>query len=226
MPVTTGTFDALKGHNDQLVRKMLELAIFVAPWPTATEVTTVSDATGANLVVPTEYLPVGITNKDQGATWTPKLEMQEVNGYGYGQPIRRDTTARTNDLKFSMIESRRRAWEVYEGIDLSTVATPSGNTKMEIQFDRPDLPPLKYWRVLAVGKDGYGVNAIYHVEFLSKAILTAVDPNNWQDGAATDYGVTLSADFDAAVGTSQRTFWCGPGFTSSLITAMGFTVTP
>lgn len=224
MPTTTGTFDALKAHNDQLVRKMLELAIFVAPFPTGTVLSTVSDTTGANLVVPTEYVSVGMTNKDQGAVWTPKLTLQEVGAYGYGQPVRRDTTQRAEDLKFSMLESKRKAFEVYEGIDLSAVATPPGAVKMEIQYDRPDLPPLKYWRVLAVGKDGYGTSAIYHVEFLPKAILTAVDPTNWQDGTATDYGVTLSADFDAAVGTSQRTFWCGPGFTSSLITAMGFTV--
>lgn len=221
MPDVTGTFTALKGHNDALIRKMLEMAIFIAPYPTAPALSTVSDATGAQLTIPDVFKSVGMTSKDDGASWTPSIDISEVGAYGYGTAVRRDAVARTLNLGFTMLEAKKTSWELYYGIDLSSTVVPAA--KNELYFDQPAAPGTKYYRVLAVGKDGQGANAIYHAEFLPKAILTDVEAISWSDGDPIAYGVTLSADVDATYGTSQRSFWCGPGFTPELITAMGFT---
>jgi hypothetical protein len=53
--------------------------------------------------------------------------------------------------------------------------------------------------------------------------MTDISAISWADDSPVSYGVTLSADVDATYGTSQRSFWCGPGFSTALITAMGLT---
>lgn len=221
MANVTGSFDTLKGHNDQLIRKMLEMAIYIAPWPSATALSTITDSAGTQLVFPDTYTSVGMCSKDDGASWTPAIDISEVGAYGYGTAVRRDAVSRTMSLAFTMLESKRTTFELFHGIDLSSTTVPLA--KNELFFDRPAAPGTKYWRVLAVGKDGTGTSAIYHAEFLPKAILTDVDAVAWSDGDPVAYGVTLSADIDSTFGTSQRTFWCGPGFSTSIITAMGFT---
>jgi hypothetical protein len=221
MPDVTGTFTNLKGHNDALIRKMLEMAIFIAPYPSAPTLTTVSDVAGTQLTIPDVYKSVGMTSKDDGASWTPAIDISEVGAYGYGTAVRRDAVSRTLNLGFTMLEAKKRVWELYYGIDLSATTVPAA--KNELYFDQPAAPGTAYYRVLAIGKDGQGANTLYHAEFLPKAILTDVEAISWSDGDPISYGVTLSADVDATFGTSQRSFWCGPGFTTSLITAMGFT---
>lgn len=221
MPDVTGSFTALKGHNDALIRKMKEMAIFIAPWPAASALTTVSDTAGTQLTIPDTYKSVGMIGKDDGATWTPSIDISEVGAYGYGTAVRRDATSRTLDLGFTMLESKRSVWELYYGVDLSSKTVPAA--KNELFFDQPAAPGTSYFRVLAVGKDGEGSSTIFHAEFLPKAILTDVGPLSWSDGDPLSYEVTLSADVDSTYGTSQRSFWGGAGFTTDVITAMGFT---
>lgn len=216
----TGSFDALKGHNDALIRKMLEMAVYVAPWPSAATMSTITDATGASLTIPDTYLSVGMCSKDDGATWTPSIDINEVGAYGYGTAVRRDATSRTLDLGFTMLESKKRTFELFYGVDLAATTVPLA--KSELFFDMPAAATTQYWRVLAIGKDGAGTSAIYHAEYLPKAILTDLDAVAWADDSPLSYSVTLSADVDSTYGTSQRSFWCGPGFTTALITAMGF----
>jgi len=219
-PNQTGTFDALKGHNSDNIRKMLEMAVFLAPYPTAPTLSTITDATGQNLVIPDVYKSVGMTSKDEGATWTPNLDISETGAYGYGAPVRRDAQARALSLGFTMLESKRLVFEVYSGIDLSQVKAPVGKT--EVSWAAPSRPDTRYWRCLAIGRDGQGANSIYHVEFLPKVTLTDVSELTWSETDPESYGVTLSAEVDPTMGTAQRTFWAGPGFSVERLTAMGF----
>jgi hypothetical protein len=76
MANVTGTFDALKGHNDALIRKMLEMAIYAAPWPTAPTMTTITDTAGTNLTLPDVYTSLGMLSKDDGASWTPNINIK------------------------------------------------------------------------------------------------------------------------------------------------------
>src|SRR4051794_20442925 len=186
----TGTFDTLKGHNDALIRKMLEMAVYIAPWPAAVTLSTISDTAGTQLVFPDTYLSVGMCSKDDGAAWTPSIDINEVGAYGYGTAVRRDATSRTLSLAFTMLESKKKAFELYYGVDLSSTTVPLA--KSELFFDMPAAATTQYWRVLAIGKDGTGTNAIYHGEYLPKAILTDVDAVSWADDSPLSYGVTLS----------------------------------
>ena len=220
MPDTTGTFDAVKGHNADLLRKMQELTILVAPYPAAPAVTTITGADGTQLSFPDVYKSVGMTSKDDGAAWTPNLEVVETGAYGYGAPVRYDSKARPETLGFTMLESKRVAFELYYGLDLSAVQAPLA--KNEVGWATPSRPNNRNYRVLAIGREGQGTDSIYHGEFLPKATLTDVEAQTWSEDDPLSYGVTLTPLMDSALGYAHYTFWGGPGITSTMLTAMGF----
>lgn len=221
MPDTTGTFDAVKGHNADLLRKMQELAIYIAPYPTAPAVTTITDTTGVNLSFPDVYKGVGMTSKDGGAAWTPNLEVVETGAYGYGAPVRYDSKTRSETLGFTMLESKRQTFELYYGLDLSAVKAPLA--KNEIGWAQASKPGNRAYRVLAIGREGVGADSIYHAEFLPRAVLTGVEAETWSEDDPLSYGVTLTPLLDSTLGYAHYTFWGGPGLTLPMLTAMGFT---
>lgn len=216
----TGTFDEVKNHNGELYRKMLEMAVFMGA-ETAPEVTTLVNAQN-QLVIPVGYYSLGIMSKEQGVAITPSIEISTDTGYGYGQPIRRDITSRDVAPAFTMKESKRAVFEAYEGLDLSQIKAAA--TTREIKYDRPDRLSTRYVRLLCIGVDGSGADAKYHGEWFARTSLTDVGDQTWSEDNSLEYPVTYGADYDSRVGTSQRTFWSGPGMTPALVAAMGFTV--
>jgi len=217
----TGTFDEVKGHNGSvLYRKMLEMAVFIGA-ETAPAITTIVNASG-QLVIPAGYESLGVMSKEQGLALTPSIEVSTDTGYGYGQPIRRDQKSRDIAPAFTMKETKRAVLEAYEGMDLSQIKAAA--TTREIKYDRPDRTATRYVRLLCIGMDGDGLDAKFHGEWLPRCSLTNVGAQTWSEDNSLEYPVTYGADFDARVGTSQRTFWSGPGMSAELVAAMGFTV--
>lgn len=225
MPVT-GAFDAVKDHDDRNIKKVLQMAVFLAPWETSTTISSLVDNTNA-VVIPDGYISVGILAKEAALTATPNMTVSEVPGYGYGQTLRRDITARNLAVAFTMIESRRRAFESYYGIDLSSVqATSAASGKNELIIDEPDRPDTLYWRMLCLGADGDGVNTIYIADFYPKVTLSEAAALSSSETDARQYAVTMGADLDTSVGTAHRMFWAGPGLSTAKLAAMDFNRAP
>lgn len=219
---TVGAFDAVKDHDGSNIRKVLQMAVFLAPWETATAMESLVDVTN-KVSIPAGYLSVGILNKESALTTTPSISVSEVPGYGYGQTLRRDITSRNLSVAFTMIESRRRAFEVYYGIDLSSVkATTAASGKNELVIDEPDRPDTLYWRMLVLGADGDGANTIYLADFYPKVTLSEAQAIANSETDPRQYAVTMGADLDTAVGTAHRQFFAGPGLTTARIEAMDF----
>lgn len=209
-------FSDVKGHKKSNVRKPLEMGIFVKPWADAdTPITTIWTAT-AGLTVPAGYLPVGLTTKDDGATWSRDQETSDVESHGYAEPIRRDILSDVSGLEFTMQESKRTTMELYHGLDLSTVTTDADGNFF---FDKASRPESKHWRVLAIGVDGFGPDAIYMARWLPDAQITENGEQAWSEGDEIKYPATFTAYTDEAVGTSLREIWGGPGLDHD---AMGF----
>ena len=93
----------------------------------------------------------------------------------------------------------------------------------QLAWNHPDRPDTKYWRVLCLGRDGQGVNAIYHAEFFPRMTLADVGEQVFSETDPLGWSVTFGADSDSGAGYPQRSFWAGPGLTTSVMTAMGFT---
>ena len=217
----TGTFDEVKDHNSENLRKLLRMAVYIAP-ADAPVIASLVDATN-EATIPGEYESVGILDKENALSTTPSITISEVSGYGYGTTLRRDIVSKNTTLAFTMLESRRQAFELYYGIDLSAVQATVAGGKNELVFDEPDRPDTMYWRVLCLGVDGDGANTIFIADYYPRATITDVAALAASETDPRRYGVTLGIDVDTNVGTAHRQFWAGPGLTDERITEMGFT---
>lgn len=210
------TFEEVKDHNKNNVRKPLELAIFVKPWEEAdTDIETVWTETDG-LTVPAGYKSVGMTTKDDGAAWSREQDTADVEAHGYAEPVRRDIISDVTGLAFTMIESRLQAMELYHGLDLSEVSTDADGN---FYFDKAARPVQRRYRVFALGKDGAGPDAIYMARWLTNAQVTENGEQAWTEGTEVQYPATFTAYHDEGVGTSIREIWGGPGLNHE---AMGF----
>lgn len=215
-----GTFDEVKDHNGGNLRKVLRMAVFVAPWETSPALTTLTNASN-EIVIPDSYESVGIMDKEAAFSSTPSITVSEVSGYGYGQTLRRDMVTRNTTIAFTMLETRRVAFELYYGIDLSAV-TATAAPKNELTFDEPDRPDTRYYRVLCLGVDSDGANSLYIADFYPKATVSEVGALASSETDPRRYAVTMGVDVDTVVGTGHRQFLAGPGLSTNELTAMGF----
>ena len=201
------TFNDIKGHNPKNIRKILEMAIFVKRYADADEeITSIWDGTG--LTLPARYESVGLTTKSDGATWQRDQEVSDVTSHGYAEPTRRDILSDQTGLNFTAQEAKRTTLELDKGVDLSAVEP---DTNGNLVIDKPSRPQPLYWRVLAIGKDGDGPDAIYVVRWLPRAQVTENAEQNWSEESELTFPSTFSAYTDPEVGTSMREIWAGPG---------------
>lgn len=209
------TFSEVKGHNASLIRKVLEMSIFIKPVEEGDEeIVAIHDATG--ILVPTGYEPVGHVTKDDGASWSRDQENSEVTSHGYAQPTRIDIISDVSGLSFTMQESKRQSMELYHGLDLSTVTTDADGNFF---FDRASRPIVRRYRALAIGKDGDGPDAIYMARWLPNAQVTENAEQAWSEGDELKYPAGLTGFVDEQFGTAFREIWGGPGVDHE---AMGF----
>jgi hypothetical protein len=210
------TFTEAKGHNPSNIRKVLEMAIFVKPVADDdTEITQVWTNAGG-LSIPAGYISVGLTTKDDGASWSRDQETSEVTSHGYAEPTRRDILSDVTGLSFTMQESKRTTMELYHGLDLSAVTTDSAGNFF---FDKAARPVKIKYRVLALGKDGDGPDAVYVARWLPSAEIIENGEQAWSEGDEVRYPASFSARTDETFGTSFREIWGGPGLDH---VAMGF----
>ena len=210
------SFNTVKGENGSNIRKILEMAIFVKPWEEADPAITKIYSATEGLIVPAGYMPTGLITKDDGATWSREQDSSDVTSYGRGEPSRRDITSDVSGLAFTMQESKKLAMELFHGLDLTAITTDADGNFF---FDKPSRPGARKYRVLAIGKDGDGPDAVYLARWLPKAQVTENGEQAWTDGDELKYPATMTAYTDDNVGTSFREIWGGPGLDHE---AMGF----
>lgn len=212
MPV----FSDLQEHVDSLIRKGLEGSVFAKRFDAAdTEITALKDATGL-LALPTGYVDVGHLTKDQGVSWTRDVSTSEVESLGSGEATRVDILTDMSGLQFTMQESKRQVFELYEGQDLSALTQDANGN---VAWDKPDKPASIYYRLLVLFKDGDGVDAVYFAKWGPRMQITDRGEQSWNENDEVQYPVTLRAFKDSAFGTSMRSLWAGPAAT---LTSMGF----
>lgn len=211
-------FSELQNHMDTLIRKGLQGSVFAKPWVEGdAEIETLVDATGL-LAIPTGYTDVGRITKDDGVGWTRDIESSDTTSLGAGQPTRRDITSDVTGLTFTMQESKRQVFELYEGIDLAGVTQDANGN---VSWDKPDRPASLRYRVFVLFKDGEGVDAFYFAKWLPRAEVTDRGEQTWSEENELQYPVTMTAYLDSDAGTSIRSLWAGA---PAALTSMGFGV--
>lgn len=210
------TFTEAKGHLGSNIRKILEQAIFIKPVEDDDVAIDKIYTTAGGLTIPAGYMPVGMITKDDGASWSRDQESSDVTSYGYAEPVRRDIVSDITGLSFTMQESKKLSMEMFHGLDLSAITTDADGNFF---FDKASRPAQRKYRVLALGKDGDGPDAIYVARWLPNAQVTENGEQAWSEGDEVKYPATLTAYTDSQFGTSFREIWGGPGLDHA---AMGF----
>ena len=212
------SFYDLQDHFDDLIRKGLEGSVFAKRSVDAdAEITVLKDSTGL-LALPPGYADVGNLTKDQGAQWTRDINTSETTSLGKSEPTRVDILSDVTGLQFTMQESKKAVFEMYDGIDLTGVTQDANGN---VSWDKADRPANINYRMFALFKDGDGADAIYFAKWLPKAQVTDRGEQSWNENNEIQYPVTITAYVDKSAGTSMRTLWAGP---AAKMTAMGFPI--
>lgn len=186
----------------------LEFAIFAKVAEDGdTEITYAYDDSG--VVVPEGYEPLGMITKDDGVTWSRSTENSDDNAYGFTQPVRRDITSDVSGLTITALESKRLILELFWDQEIAAQATEHG-----IYWDKANRPSPRRVRLLGIGKDGEGDNAVYCSRWLTSAQLDEGSDQQWTDNAATTYPLSFTGFYDPEFGTAFREMWGGPGHDS------------
>ncbi len=212
-------WESLKHHQNQLIRKALEGSAFIAP-TTSAAITALTGADSSLNALPAGYRDLGWM-ADDGAKFSADVDSSDITSWGSVEPTRRDITSDVTTLEVSLQETNKQTIGLYTGADMTAVVPDP--VSGEVVVDKPDRPPLRFWRVLTVGVDIADAGEIYIARFLPRASVTDKDDQTFQnsDDDALTWQVTLTAYMDSALGYSERFFFGGPGW-EALLGAMGF----
>lgn len=185
----------------------------------AVNVTTTTPGNYDLATLPSGFVTLGWHTKADGVSWTRDAATSDVESHGALEPTRRDITRDVSGLKLNAQETKMKTLEMFENVDLSSVVpTP---TSGEIAWNRATQPATRYYRILAVGQDGAGTDAIYIARFCPRAMVSEYGEQTWSAENELIYPLTLTATVDSTLGYSMRTMIGGPGLKSRLV-AMGF----
>ncbi len=168
--------------------------------------------------LPAAYTDIGLVTKDDAYTWARNVEMAETRSHGYLDPTRRDITGNVSSLAFTAQETKLKTLEVYHNVDLQGVTAAAATG--EFTFNDPLQAATRYHRVISIGRDGVGTQAIYLIRVMPRAMLSEPGEQQWSDENELVYPMTMTATPDSALGYSMRYVFGGPGW-RALCSSMG-----
>jgi hypothetical protein len=211
--------DTIDKKQAELIRKVQQAAVFVAPLATAVPTAFTSGASSDLTALIAGYKPIGLVTKDDAYTWNRETDMAETTSHGRVDPTRRDQTSNVSSLSFSAQETNMTNLELYHNVDLSAVV-PTATTG-EVAFSDPLAPGTIRRRLIAIGQDGQGLQTIYLVRVMPMAMMSEPGEQTWSDEGELLYPMTFTATPDDTLGYAIRYHFGGPGW-KSLLVKMGF----
>lgn len=214
--MSVASFDSIRDTNTRLIRKALAGVVFVKRYEPADDPITQVYTTAAGLAIPPGYVDVGAISKSAAVRFARETGNSDVESWGFGEPTRRDIVRDITTMQFTMQESKKQVFELYNSVDLTSVtADGEGN----IIIDKPTRPQRLDWRAFTLSKDGDGADAIYFLKWLPNAQVTSIEDQSWSEDSEISYTVTMTGYEDPALKTAVREVWGGPGIDAE---AMGF----
>lgn len=212
------TYAQVSKLDQTLVRKALTGSLFIAPYSSAALTASTLFTSDGSLVttLPTGYADGGTTT-DDGLRFSRSTDLEEITGWQFLEPVRSDLTSDSETAQVDFIETNRQTIELYTGID----TTPLKLTNGALTIDKPALPQARYLRLLCLAVDNYNGKEFYVARHYPRVRVTSWADQAFAKGGALQWGVTLTAYTDPALGVSKRDFLAGPAF-ADLKTAMGF----
>lgn len=211
------SYDELQSKQNELIRKMLDGSVFLAPI-TAPHISTLTDPDDGLLgEIPEDYGDLGRLSTD-GAQFTNETETSDVTSWGSVEPTRSDIISDTTTLQISAQETNIRTMALYTGVDHAAIKAAANG---EVILDKPPRPVPRYYRALVLGVDMGDGGEIYVGRHLPRCKVTAKEGMNFQSGDdPLSWPVTLTGFTDSQLGFSERWFFGGPGW-EHLLDQMG-----
>jgi hypothetical protein len=212
-------YDALQEKKTELIRKMTDGSVFVAPF-TADAITTLTDTDKLLKTLPADYEDIGFTT-DDGAQFGRDVTTSEITSWGRVEPTRSDITSDTTTLQIAMQETKKATIGLYTGADLTAVTADA--TTGEVGIEKPASPRVRFHRVLALGVDLTDSGELYVARFLPRAKVDDYDDQAFQssDDEALLWSVTFKSFIDDTLGYSEKWLFGGEGW-FALKSQMGF----
>lgn len=221
-PVPT-TFDALQKKQVELIRKPLQGALLLAPDTVALPTALTTGTSSSLATLPDGFEDVGFITESDGLSWSRAVDVSETRSWGFSDPTRRDITSDVTSLQFTAQETNLQTLGLHHNVDLSAI-TPDATTG-EVVFSQPLRPATRYYRLLAIMKDGVGADEIFIARLMPRAMVTDIGDQPWTSSGELSYPVTLTATPDTTAGYSVRHYFGGAGW-KKLLGAMGWPTTP
>lgn len=210
----------LQDLNNNLIRKTLNMSVFVAPMSAdaVDEATLFTTVTGVLGTLPDDYLDLGYTTT-AGAQFARAITESNVTSMQSLTPTRSDTTADTITLQVACQETKLATIGLATGAETSTITMGTNGT---VRVDKPATPQTVHHRVFAIGEDVTDAGSIYMCRFLPKAKVTNYDAQNFAQGDdPVLWSVTFQGFVDDVLGTDHSWIFGGEGYLA-LKAAMGF----
>ena len=218
--MTGVAYDSLQQKKTELIRKMTDGSVFVAPL-TSQPITTLTDPTDKLLAaLPAGYEDVGYIN-DDGAKFSRDVNQSDITSWGATEPTRSDITSDVTTLQIAMQETKKTTIGLYSGADMSEITADP--TSGEVQIEKPAAPTAQFYRVLALGVDLTDAGELYVARFLPRAKVDDFDDQAFQssDDEALLWSVTFKSFVDSTLGYSEKWMFGGPGW-AAITATMGF----
>ncbi|MBF6063017.1 hypothetical protein IU500_12425 [Nocardia terpenica] len=216
------SFDTLADFRNELIRKHLKGAVFLAEDSVAIPASFTAGATADLQMLPDGFESLGKLSVDGAPKYTPEIKTSEIESFGDLESSREDIISRNTTIELTSHETRRKTLELYTGVDLSKV-TPDATTG-ELRFAEPTTPATKFYRYLHLGVDGAGDRAIYIWRIAPRFQITGVGAQQATKDGAMAYPLTGKAKVDSAAGYAIAWAFGGPGW-KPLLAKMGWTDT-
>lgn len=212
-------FLALADKQEELIRKTVDMSVFVAPY-SSTVITALTDADKGLKALPAGYGDIGLLNSS-GAAFGREITKSNITSAGRVTPTRSDITADTTSLEINCQETKLDTIGLYTGADMSGVVPDP--TSGEVQIAKPERSKVRKYRTLAIGVDENDAGEIYIARFLPRAEVEEVGDQAFQseEDEALLWPVTLTGMFDRTAGYSELWLFGGPGW-FALLSQMGF----
>lgn len=218
------SFDELKNHQADLIRKALKGSFFVADEDAAhlgdlTILTAGPPATIDLAPLPTNWDDLGLLSSD-GVGTSSDVSNSDVTSWGYTSPTRSDVVTDTTTLTVAAQETKLLTIGLYTAQDMSTV-TPAAGTG-EVTIEKAPRPRSVYVRGLLLAIDDTSDGEIYIGRYFPRLKVTGKSDQPFGGGdEPIGWGVTLQTYVDDEVGFSEAWHFGGPGWLAKL-DDMGF----
>ncbi|MBM4637816.1 hypothetical protein GS451_07150 [Rhodococcus hoagii] len=217
------TVETLLDFKNELIRKQLKGAVFVADDNVAIPTAFTTGANAELQALPVGFESLGKIAADGAPTYTPDVQTTEVKSWGDLESSREDIIGKNTTITLTPHETRRKTLELYTGADL-TNATPDATTG-ELWIKEPTAPATRFYRYLHLGIDGAGDDAIYIWRIAPKFQITSVGEQSAGQESAMAYPITGKAKVDSEEGYAIAWAFGGPGW-KPLLEKMGWDATP